>query len=339
MSRPQFNNQRSTRYAAQGDSHSGGGVVNGGLIDFQDNSMRGIPAEYSHPAMVQAEYPASSYMTPAVLQGLAATGAGGAAVSGCFTGPPSFLHVNGVTYRPVDPVEPRLGVAAPATLTPTPAVTEASVVEPSPSGGVGGGSGNVGVNTKILSKDELNRIVDERVRQRVSAQVQGYMTRKPAALDMDTGMEEVGSHRHCSSKAERYGRDHPMDRPRYDEDRDEEPLRRHRGDYSRADVTERERYDDGPEPRARVERARYDHHDSSDPSSSPRGAVDRRATSDYDSDRRGVRAQATSTTRRNHHDSGMETTAAEIVRSANASMNSRLGGRQDSYTSNKGMRW
>ena len=52
-------------------------VVNGGLIDFQDNQMRG-----------SCEYGLST-------SGLSPGGT-------CITGPPSFIHVNGITYRPVD---------------------------------------------------------------------------------------------------------------------------------------------------------------------------------------------------------------------------------------------
>jgi len=50
-------------------------VVNGGLIDFQDNQMRG-----------DFGMSASGMATPGT----------------CITGPPSFIHVNGITYRPVD---------------------------------------------------------------------------------------------------------------------------------------------------------------------------------------------------------------------------------------------
>ncbi len=78
MSRPQSNSSTS-QYTS---SH----VVNGGLIDFHDNLQRGV-TEYQ-PAV------ASSYMPAPFHQG-AAMG------QQCITGPPAYLHVNGVTYRPI----------------------------------------------------------------------------------------------------------------------------------------------------------------------------------------------------------------------------------------------
>ncbi len=288
MSRPQFNKQNS-RYCSSAESY-GGGVVNGGLIDFQDNSNRGVPIDYSHSMDFNA-------VAPSVLQGLGMTQRNAGALPGCFTGPPTYLHVNGVTYRPVETTEPPRAVAAPAVLPPSPADPVSSTASEHDSGA---GGGSVGVSTKILSEAELNRIVDERVRQRVSTQVQGYFTRKPAALDIDPA-DELGSRRRSRSEY--------MERTRYS-DEGEEP----RGRTVRETV---------PRTHERVERARYDD-DDRDPSLSRRHD---------DSDRRLVR-DVDSAPRRGGRDADMET-AAERVRSANASMSERLGGRLGSRT----MRW
>jgi len=125
MSRPQY-----SRYATESSHVGHGPVVNGGLIDFQDNLHRGV-CEYlspnqivlqqqqpavagypqQQPAMAgypqqqppcytqqQAGYPYTPNVAqPAVLATQAAA---------CFNGPPSFIHAHGVTYRPVEAMLP-----------------------------------------------------------------------------------------------------------------------------------------------------------------------------------------------------------------------------------------
>ena len=112
MSRPQYNRYTESSSVGQGP------VVNGGLIDFQDNLNRGVceylspnqivlqqqqqtPHAYPQQQQQQAFYPSHNPIMgyqqqaypmtqPAVLSSPAT----------CFNGPPSFIHAHGVTYRP-----------------------------------------------------------------------------------------------------------------------------------------------------------------------------------------------------------------------------------------------
>jgi hypothetical protein len=162
MSRPQFN--QNTQANTQGSQ----GVVNGGLIDFQDNGFRGVNEQLSagyplpqgypaqgYPQQQQAMYPGQAL--PAALQGynphaLGASAGGGA----CFSGPPTFLHVNGITYKPVssDPqaaveADPRAAAASAGAVTTTqPAPTPAH---------------------QVLTAEELADIVNERVQTQVDS--------------------------------------------------------------------------------------------------------------------------------------------------------------------------
>ena len=102
MSRPQF--QTSSQV-----SPLQGQIVNGGLIDFQDNFHRGL-SEYvqqcNNTGGVSSQVPGPG--------GYGMMGAGfmpqqsinfqqtGAGQLPCISGPPSFIHVNGVTYKPVE---------------------------------------------------------------------------------------------------------------------------------------------------------------------------------------------------------------------------------------------
>ena len=128
MSRPQFP-------ANPQLSPMSGHIVNGGLIDFQDNLYRGV-SDYasftpSQLSMMQAQQ-AGNFMpvqqqmpvfpSQVPLQGLGAVP--GSTQLSCISGPPAYLHVNGQTYVPV---EAQTAVApAPA---PKPAV-EAAAHEP-----------------------------------------------------------------------------------------------------------------------------------------------------------------------------------------------------------------
>lgn len=153
MSRPQYDRYSSSSQHYTESAYSNP-VVNGGLIDFQDNMNRGvseyIAAQQKPQQMAMAAYHpqtafayAPNVAQPAVLQ---ATAQGPGA---CFSGPPSFLHVNGITYRPVEPEVAQQ---------PAPAKS-ASTAAPEP---------------KPMTEDELYHAIDERV----SSRVADYVSRK-----------------------------------------------------------------------------------------------------------------------------------------------------------------
>jgi hypothetical protein len=221
MSRPQYNQH--SRYASAGDSQcqtrGNVGVVNGGLIDFYDNPQRPMQVEYvnSTPASVM---PGSTLLS---IPGMANNGVGGNAVggTGCFTGPPSFLHVNGVTYRPVEP--PLAPVVERPPVGDVNAASTESVDQVSSSSGA-----HAAVSTKVLTEAELNRIVDDRVRQRVSAQVKGYLTRRPdpRADDMDDAVPRGGRHARSShASVDKEETERRVERPAryYDDDEGDRP--------------------------------------------------------------------------------------------------------------------
>jgi hypothetical protein len=163
-----------------------GPVVNGGLIDFQDNLQRGVQ-EYVTPSMIlqaatnnnmqgagmpanmapQFSNVAGNTMIPnagfmqqnGVFQG-AANPAGG-----ILCGPASFLHVNGVTYKPVE--EPNARVSAHES---TKTVSASHPVESEEQG------------PRVLSKRELQQAIDDRVRTQVNAYV-----RNQSGLSPDEG--------------------------------------------------------------------------------------------------------------------------------------------------------
>jgi len=125
MSRPQY----SSRYTES----SPGAVVNGGLIDFQDNLNRGV-CEYlspnqialqqqqqqqaGYPQQQQAFYPQQPNVAGYPLQQPQAYMAQPATLASptCFNGPPSFIHAHGVTYRPVEATLPEPAVPQPASI-------------------------------------------------------------------------------------------------------------------------------------------------------------------------------------------------------------------------------
>jgi hypothetical protein len=109
MSRPQF--QANAQASALP-----GPVVNGGLIDFQDNFHRGL-AEYANYMAVHQQqqqqhvlasggYPGQQTLPsyPSQLQstmGFQAP-AGPQTQLPCISGPPAYVHINGQTYVPVE---------------------------------------------------------------------------------------------------------------------------------------------------------------------------------------------------------------------------------------------
>jgi hypothetical protein len=146
-------------------SVSPGQVVNGGLIDFQDNFHRGVADPYANYMNGQQQH----YMGTAVgsmagfpgpmpfqsMQQHAFQGvAGGLPMAAttnlpCISGPPAYLHVNGQTYVPVDAQQP-VSASKPA----APAETVAAA-ETSP---------------RVLTEDEIERRVRHRVEEWAAGQ-------------------------------------------------------------------------------------------------------------------------------------------------------------------------
>lgn len=215
MSRPQFpqgNNNQQQLLAP---------VVNGGLIDFQDNFNRGM-CEYPNPQQlmaaaygyqqaqgmmapnqataisalcqhyqqqgVAAGFPSPNPSnlaahpvvngTPAGLASVPAAAPGGSMVGTTATlpgtyisGPPTFLHVNGITYKPVEE-------------TPVPAGSTASASTKSAS--QEGETERVG--TKMLTEKDLHRAID----QRVQSKVESYMSTRRYPATASSTLESHG---------------------------------------------------------------------------------------------------------------------------------------------------
>jgi hypothetical protein len=100
-----------------------GPVVNGGLIDFQDNLQRGMAESYANfmasqqqHALAANSFPIQPYQpaqyAPQPFQPQMGLPAGAPSQLPYVTGPPSYLHVNGQTYVPVDAQQP-VSVATP----------------------------------------------------------------------------------------------------------------------------------------------------------------------------------------------------------------------------------
>jgi hypothetical protein len=100
-----------------------GPVVNGGLIDFQDNFHRGMAESYANfmasqqqQALAANSFPIQPYQqaqfAPQPFQPQMGLPAGASSHLPYVTGPPSYLHVNGQTYVPVDAQQP-VSVATP----------------------------------------------------------------------------------------------------------------------------------------------------------------------------------------------------------------------------------
>lgn len=191
MSRPQ--------YSINAPASPIGQVVNGGLIDFQDNFHRGL-AEYAnymatqqqqqtlmsgfpgqpqqvmpggyHPSQLQAA--SMPFQQP---QSMGVVSSNGAHLP-CISGPPAYVHINGQTYVPVDssqqvssaPVKPAAVEAAP------------SVTEPVSA-------------PRALSNEEIDRRVHEQVEAWASRQ------RKPISYQSETSYEPPASRQHLKGRA------------------------------------------------------------------------------------------------------------------------------------------
>lgn len=126
-------------------------VVNGGLIDFQDNTVRGQCEYPMYPTQIQPNYPLSA--SPQLQPGFPLSSST-QLTPGCIQGPPSFIHINGVTYKPVD--DP----------------TSVSSTNQSPS------SQTTTVEKPVATPDphDIERMVDTRVREKVNS----YMSKFPS---------------------------------------------------------------------------------------------------------------------------------------------------------------
>lgn len=150
MSRAQYNQPYSPQYG----SGMPGTVVNGGLIDFQDNLCRGVQ-EYVTPSMLLQQHNQGGQ--PAFSIGGNQFAAASSMQGQVLCGPASFIHVNGVTYKPVeDPNSKVAGVDSGKVLS-DPGSTVSSA----------GGGASAEQVPRMLSRKEL----DERVR----SQVEAYM--------------------------------------------------------------------------------------------------------------------------------------------------------------------
>lgn len=133
-----------------------GPIVNGGLIDFQDNFHRGM-AEYASyqqaqqlAGMVGVQQqpfvpPMQQYHPGAGLAAGPLPGVSSTSQLPCISGPPAFLHVHGQTYVPVE-AQPTVaaGVAKAGASAAKPVAAEA----PEP---------------RVLSEEEIERRVRDRV--------------------------------------------------------------------------------------------------------------------------------------------------------------------------------
>lgn len=134
--------------------------MNGGLIDFQDNTQRGVPEYGLTPgtmfALQQQQQQIQAMMNPGMMaqiqqqQGMAGlqnlnngmlpasamafpmANPGGAGAGGFVSGPASYYHVNGVLYAPIgDPVASAAKTAQPTTTADTESMEEAAMEEDS----------------------------------------------------------------------------------------------------------------------------------------------------------------------------------------------------------------
>ena len=179
MSRPQFpvNTQASV---------TPGQIVNGGLIDFQDNFHRGMAESYASFMNAQQQqhalaapggnpFPIQPYQPPGmqVLQGPA----GGQFA--CISGPPAYFHVNGQTYVPVDAQQP-------VTVASTPKPVEAPAAE----------------TARVYTEEDVERRARDKVEEWAASKLKSYRSdsepRKPAvkarvSADFDRAAERINS--------------------------------------------------------------------------------------------------------------------------------------------------
>ena len=175
MSRPQFpvNTQ-----AAVTPGH----IVNGGLIDFQDNFHRGMAESYASYMHAQQQlsspcsnpFPVQQYQ--AGMQSLQGPGGGQFA---CISGPPAYFHVNGQTYVPVDAQQPVTVAGAPKVQVEAP-TTEAA---------------------RVYTEEDVERRARDKVEEWAASKLKSYRAepeaRKPlktrAPTELDRAAERINS--------------------------------------------------------------------------------------------------------------------------------------------------
>lgn len=190
MSRPQFNNQSPQQLQV-----AGGQVVNGGLIDFQDNMQRGV-SEYAtpqhlmasgyggvapqqQPYIAQASYGVyPGYPAPPQLSSGIPPGG-----QGCISGPPAFLQVGGIVYKPVDSAVPVS--LAPTTQSPAPAAPSKVSKQAS--------------TAKMLTEDDLHRAIDSRVQSKVESYLSSQRKPHHSTTSTTRAVEERSRDPHSSS--------------------------------------------------------------------------------------------------------------------------------------------
>ena len=198
MSRPQYSINAPASHIGQ--------VVNGGLIDFQDNFHRGL-AEYANymasqqqqqtlmggfPGQAQQLMPGVGYpaqlqqaqqsmaFQPLQQQQVASVSSGGPHHLPCISGPPAYVHINGQTYVPVDS-SPQISSSVPSK--PAAVETTPSPVEP------------VSAAPRALSNEDIDRRVHEQVEAWASRQ------RKPISYQQEPVYDNTSSRQHLKGRA------------------------------------------------------------------------------------------------------------------------------------------
>ena len=206
MSRPQYGQHQQSQAP----------VVNGGLIDFQDNQYRGLseyasfsgigpnnaypvpnvgqpaslhpymlagpvghapcgPGHFQPPHGVAAGFvpvPVPPHHTvqsngPAVPSQFAVPGPSQGAPAGQYVnGPPSFVQINGVKYRPVDDPSAKASVSAAPNLNPV--------------------QGPVETEVAVMSEQELENAIDRRVQEQVEAFISGQRKGNVGSQDVSS---------------------------------------------------------------------------------------------------------------------------------------------------------
>lgn len=187
MSRPQFPvNTQQTPVP--------GHVVNGGLIDFQDNFNRGVPDYSGYMNSSMGSYPGMNSLTSSfpMQQGFmpgmqhyhppGVSGMPGLATQTqlpCISGPPAYLHVNGQTYVPVDSPQGTI-----ASTMPQKQAEPVAAPDPPP---------------RVLTEEEIERRVRERVDAWAASQRKPVYQQAPrvssrrAVSDEDRAAERIQS--------------------------------------------------------------------------------------------------------------------------------------------------
>jgi len=178
-------------------------VVNGGLIDFQDNFHRGVAdytaymnAQQQHAALANGYLPAQPYQPQAMMQpyqaGMQALAAPGGQQLPCISGPPAYIHVNGQTYVPVDaqqPVASGHGASKPVVALPSqpPASETTAAASEAP---------------RVYTEEDVERRAREKVeawaasklkQQHAAPETRKHLKGRSASSDLDRAVERISS--------------------------------------------------------------------------------------------------------------------------------------------------